>query len=494
MKIKKKKLIIGIIIAAVLIFAVSQIFFDKSENGFTVENVQKGTVVQEVSENGTVQMGEDVDLNFKTSGTISNIYVRVGDQVFAGQSLAKLDTIQLSIQLAQAQSNAQAQRARLAELQRSANSDLDSYYKSTPDVLNQAYNLTDSAIRQQVADLFLYRTEASVPYFDLTYKNCNNQASAESAGQRKIVEDDLNVWREELQNLSDAPSEIDEAISKAEIYLNDAQSLLNRVNDTLSANCELTNDEKTKIDTYKPLVNAALTNLNTAITSVSARKSAIEAQKLAVENYSGGTKEEITYQQALVRQAEEGVILLQNQIRDATLLSPSEGQIAQINRRIGELAQITQPFIVFIPKSPFEIKAYIYEEDVVKVEVGDPVGIKLTAFPEQALEGKVISIDPSATLIDGVVYFGVKIDIQNPPLGTRSGMSADIIIRTEQKENVLVIPESAITTKEGKTFVQIVSGKKLQEREVQIGLRGSEDIVEVLSGLQEGEQIAITGQ
>jgi HlyD family secretion protein len=62
-------------------------------------------VTQEVSESGTVQMGESVNLSFKTGGTIKNIYVKVGDKVSSGQKLAVLDTTQLLIQLAQAQSN-----------------------------------------------------------------------------------------------------------------------------------------------------------------------------------------------------------------------------------------------------------------------------------------------------------------------------------------------------------------------------------------------------
>ncbi|MBZ9578522.1 efflux transporter periplasmic adaptor subunit, partial [Patescibacteria group bacterium] len=67
----------------------------------------------------------------------------------------------------------------------------------------------------------------------------------------------------------------------------------------------------------------------------------------------------------------------------------------------------------------------------------------------------------------------------------------DIIIKTASRENVLVIPEEAVEKKDGKAIVQVLIGKTLQEREIEIGLIGSDDMVEVISGLKEGEEVVI---
>jgi len=487
---RKKKIILIIIVVSVLIFSAYKIFFRQEETNFTLEKVQKGTIVQEVSENGTIARGDGVTLGFKSVGKIEAVYVKVGDEVSSGQKLAKLETTQLSLQLAQAQANASAQRARLSELQKGADTDLNSYYNNAPTILNQAYNLADSAIRQQVASLFVYRSEVVTPYFELTYKNCDSQAAADVAAQRKISEDKLVAWRAELQSLGTTQRQLDDAIGKALDYLKIFQGFLNRLNDTLSTDCKLSSEEITRINANKSLVNLATTNLNTALSSVSTQKETIASRKLAVQN-SSSNQEQINYQQALVDQAETGVVLLQNQIQDAVLLSPTDGQIFQIEKRVGEIIQITEPLAVLLPKSPFQIEADIYEEDIVKVKLGDSVAISPTAFPDQTFEGKVISIDPSSKLIDGVVYYGIKIDFQNPPQETRPGMSADIVIKTAQKDNVLMVSEGVVEKKDGKTFVQIVKDEKLTEKEIQTGLAGNAGMIEVISGLSEGEEVAI---
>ncbi|MFC1789739.1 efflux RND transporter periplasmic adaptor subunit [Patescibacteria group bacterium] len=489
----KKKIILIIIAAIVVIFIVYQAFLKPKELDFTTETITRGEVLQEVSESGTVEKGENINLNFKTGGKIEAIYVKVGDMVLAGQSLAKLDMSQLSIQLAQAEITAEAQMARLLELQRSANSDLDKYYENTSAVLNQSYNLADSVIRQQIADMFIYRLEFADSQYELTYKNCNIQATEESIVLRKTAEDNLNIWRDEIKNLSDNPVDLENAILKAETSLNSFRSLLLRLNDTLNITCQLELEERSEIEVYKPIVNLALTNLNTVITSISTQKNTIEAQKLAVQNYSTQDQQEITYQEGLVKQTQASVDLLKKQIQDTFLRSPIDGQIANVNKREGESILITEPLFTLLPDSPFQIKVNIYEEDIVKVKIGDPTDIQLTAFPGQIFEGHIVSTDPSSKLINGVVYFGTNIGLQNLPKGVRSGMSADVQIKTEQRKNVLIIPDAALEKRDGKIFVQVVKENKIEteERKIETGLEGTDGTTEILSGLQEGEAIAI---
>jgi len=160
---------------------------------------------------------------------------------------------------------------------------------------------------------------------------------------------------------------------------------------------------------------------------------------------------------------------------------------------VGETVQpsLQDAVITILPSVALEIKAKIYEEDVVKVEVGDPVDISLVAFPEKVFKGKVISIDPAEKLVEGVVYYDVVLVFEEEPEGVKPGMTADLIIKTALRENVLIIPEDALQTKEGKAVVEVLQGGEVAEREVQLGLTGTNDMVEVLSGLEEGEQLIL---
>ncbi|KPJ71581.1 hypothetical protein AMJ50_01700 [Parcubacteria bacterium DG_74_3] len=105
-------------------------------------------------------------------------------------------------------------------------------------------------------------------------------------------------------------------------------------------------------------------------------------------------------------------------------------------------------------------------------------------------------IYPSQKIIEGVVYYEVIVgptsDLETwIPDTVKPGMTADLTIQTALKENVLIVPEKAIQEKNGKTLVQIFQAGKIQEQTIETGLWGSNDLVEVVSGLEEGEQVVI---
>jgi HlyD family secretion protein len=158
---------------------------------------------------------------------------------------------------------------------------------------------------------------------------------------------------------------------------------------------------------------------------------------------------------------------------------------------------ITESFISLIPDTPFQIEVDIYEEDVVKIEIGDLVEINFIAFPEKTFKGRVIAIDPAEKLIEGVVYYKVTIEPDNDENfekikeKLKPGMTADVYIEIERKENVLVIPQIALYKKEKKFFVKVLKEGIIKEREVKVGIFGSNDKVEILSGLKENEEIII---
>ena len=147
--------------------------------------------------------------------------------------------------------------------------------------------------------------------------------------------------------------------------------------------------------------------------------------------------------------------------------------------------------ITILPVEPFSIKVDIYEEDVAKMSIGNPVDVFLVAFPEEKLEGKVISIDPAEKMIDGVVYYEVSISLEQSVSGIKPGMTADLVITTDVRENVLTVPRKALKKKNGKTVVQVLEQNQIIEREIEIGLKGTNDLVEVISGLKEGQQIIL---
>ena len=120
--------------------------------------------------------------------------------------------------------------------------------------------------------------------------------------------------------------------------------------------------------------------------------------------------------------------------------------------------------------------------------IGNPVSITLAAFLDEALAGRVVSINPAEKIVGGVVYYEITVDFEKEKAGIKSGMTADIVIEVAKKENVLVVPREALLKINGKRTVKILEGGEPQEREVEIGLEG-DDLIEIISGLENGQPV-----
>ncbi len=508
---KKKKVILIIVILIAVVFVVSKVFIKNENTGFVLEKVARGTIVQEVSETGTVKKGEDIVLSFQGAGRIDEVYVKEGTDVKSGDVLVKLNTDQLNIQYAEAQASLDVASAQLQVARTSA-----ANYQT--DLLSEKQNLTDvTAAAQQSQEatygdaqnvlddayLKIYNALDAVKTVSLNYFYRADQESMAVADSKKSIEDSLAKVKSSIDTIkADSKNEnIDTALSVMKKSLEEAASALTIVRQ----NCDesiyrdtVSSTYKTSLDTQRTYINTAQTNIVNAQQAISLAKvtndTDINVAKNDVLTAEGNLKksqDDIVLYQAQVKQSEAQANLLSQKISDASISAPAEGQITKVNKKAGEIVQPSESVISFISAGPFQVAADIYEEDIVKIKVGDPVDIKATAFAGQTFFGKVIFINPAEKLIDGIVYYEVKIDFQSALQETKPGMTADITIKTAQKDNVLVISESAITKKDNKSFVQVAKNEKLEEREVQIGLKGGEGKVEVISGLEEGEEIAV---
>jgi len=71
----------------------------------------------------------------------------------------------------------------------------------------------------------------------------------------------------------------------------------------------------------------------------------------------------------------------------------------------------------------------------------------------------------------------------------KSGMTVDVDIICDSRENVLAVPQRTVFNKNGDKFVRVLEEKNVKEVKVETGIRGSEGEIEILSGLKEGEKV-----
>jgi len=116
-KLLTKKYIISVVVLAVMVGGI--FFFTKTKkSNYEFAIVQRTDLTQEVSVTGKVEPADKVDLAFNSEGRVSNIYVNVGDEVYRGQMLARLNSAQYSAQYLQSQASLEAEKAKLEELEK----------------------------------------------------------------------------------------------------------------------------------------------------------------------------------------------------------------------------------------------------------------------------------------------------------------------------------------------------------------------------------------
>jgi HlyD family secretion protein len=187
---------------------------------------------------------------------------------------------------------------------------------------------------------------------------------------------------------------------------------------------------------------------------------------------------------------------VQNQLENAVIVAPFDGVIATVKVKEGDVLSsvnyATTTIIELIDPSQMELKTKVDEVDIPSVKLGQKAIIKLDALPDLELEGTVTAISLLPIEEGGVVLYEVKIGFDVPESsGLRRGMTATADIVTDERSNVLLVPNRAIRQdSSGNPVVKIMVGDQTQERAVVTGISDGLQ-TEIISGLNEGDRVVI---
>lgn len=210
-------------------------------------------------------------------------------------------------------------------------------------------------------------------------------------------------------------------------------------------------------------VNQAQANAAASIQSAqSSINNASNTQRSAEASYNETTappvQSDIDTAKAQVQNAQAAVNQAQNNLDSAVLTAPFAGTIASVNGSVdqwisggtvaatsGSSASSTAIFTL-MNLNELQVGAQVNEADISKVKVGDPVTFDVSAFPGQTFQGKVITIQPVGTTSSNVVVYNVTSSIQSTKdANLYPGMTATVTIVSAQHNNVVTVPNSALT-------------------------------------------------
>lgn len=445
---------------------------------------RRGTLIATVSATGAIEPQTMTSLSFLGTGNLAKILVKRGDKVTAGQMLAQLDTAALDFQLQQAEANLAASEAALAKL------------KNGP---------AASAVESAQANL----ASAQAAYAAVK----NPTASSVTAAQANVnsaVAQYNKLLKPDATEMAIAKADLD----KAQAALNQAQSAYDRIGGASNPNIgqapQALQLQTATLD-YQKALNAYNAKFSPTDAQLKAAQAQVQQAKDALARLQP-TQDNLAHAQAQIKQAEDAVErltatpedlaqaeaqvaasraardLAKQRLGEASLVSPVGGTVTTLDLTPGEFVQAGRPVVTVADLERLEINLSIDETDIPRVQLGQPVSLDLDAFPGEKVEGVVREIAPSATTVQGVVNYDVRIDVTSNNVAMKPGMTANANVQVARQENVLLVPTRSIRAQGSKRLITILENGQLKEVTIQLGLSNEQD-TEILSGLDEGAQV-----
>jgi len=401
--------------------------------------VQRGNVTESLQFTGRVAPVQEQALFFKTDGFVDLILVSSGDRIQAGDVLAQLEISNLENQLAQAQVALQTAETRLTQAEQ-----------------ENADSLAEAQINLQKIELQLQQGQINSNTANLT----SAQINLENARQR-VADAEY-----ELQKSLDREWEPEELRQQYEAALESAQQNL--------AIAQAQYNDALAISTNNSYSRQVL-------------ELDLELAQLRVEQLERGVDPLLALD---VERARLDVENIEDQIADAQLIAPFDGEILSLNTQPGSRAEAFQAVMVLAEPDKLEITAELSSDQLSQISVGQAATIVLRNRPEDTLTGTVRQLPYTLSGVDSSTNDDtrVRITVDDENIVLELGELATVTIVLEEKDDVLWLPPAAIRTFQGRQFVVIQGDDGQQRVDVRLGI-GSEARIEILEGVTEGQTI-----
>ncbi|MBX3028343.1 efflux RND transporter periplasmic adaptor subunit [bacterium] len=180
------------------------------------------------------------------------------------------------------------------------------------------------------------------------------------------------------------------------------------------------------------------------------------------------------------------VALAHKQVR-----SPLTGSVVRRLVSAGEYVRPGTPLLDLVDDDPLKLRGDVPERFADEIADGQPVQIKVDAYPDELFDGTLVRISPAANPENRSIT--VEAEVPNGERRLKAGFFASANIVTRADAEALVVPETAVITFAGVTKLFVVRDDIAYERQVRVGTRDDMGLVEVLEGLHPDEVVATSG-
>jgi HlyD family secretion protein len=396
---KKKQLLIGGAAFAVLGFAAYYYWGNQSSTPqYLTAKVERGNLRNTVTATGTLQAVTTVQVGSQASGTLSALNADFNSVVKKGQVIAQLDPSVSKAQVDQARANVQQARA---------------------------------SLQQAIASVSGSRAGVS-------------DAQAKALAARSTVQNNQSGVSSAQANLAVLKAQLDDAKAflKQQEYLMKSGVIAQRDYDLA----------KTAYKTAEARYNQATAQVNQAVLSEQSSAGSGIAQSQAQVQQSQAqvqqSQAQVQQAQAQVQQAEAALRLAEVNLAHTTITSPIDGIVVSRDVNVGQTvaASLSAPTLFTIAKdlTQMQVIANIDQADIGLVEQAKSVKFSVDAFPGKEFDGKIQQMRLNPQNVQNVVTYNVVIDVANPEQKLKPGMTANLTITIDERNNVLKVTNAAL--------------------------------------------------
>ena len=440
-----------------------------------------GDLVLYANGTGTIVPADGSSFGFRASGQVSEVYVKVGDQVKAGQLLAQLDDTNAQIELAEAQEamNALTSDAALATA------------KQTLAEAQESFDLTKEALAFLISPEVLYWEEKIAEREQLF-------ADAQTAAQ------------------TDTSNKVNQTVTEAQASLDYAQAQLKYFQSVYEETYIPKNFTQTRTMTFRgrtvtEVVQVEDEETGEMVDSITppsegeiaiaradydlAKASVGEAQ-IYLDVVNGSDIQEGATGANLVTyiQTKHGLETAEYNLNATKMMAPISGTITALRINVGDLSDGSSVVTISNIEQPYSLDAYLDAEDWGQVQVGYGVEVSFDIIPDQVFTGTVTRVYPildttssSSALVRITAQLNDSIAYELP-----SGSAASVDVIGGQAENAVLVPVEALhEISEEEYTLFVMENGTLQLRLVEVGLQDLTK-AEIISGLSAGD-IVTTG-
>ncbi len=439
----------------------------------TLVSVTRGAITPSQSFVGNLQYSQSAVLNWKTSGVIDKVYVKVGDQVKKGDILAVLETDSLTPSVILAEKTMIEQQEKLEDAKASKTGQMNAY---------KTLNAKESAlISAKLAQEALYYPRATKQEMEIAWDKL------------ALANLNFNYAKQDYEHLLEA---------NVGWEGEEEGRWVRRFGRTYFTGKDQRSARERKFEDYVSTYNTLVTAYENylwisgqpsesdyAIAEGNVRVAQMEYDK-ALEDYLSYSK---FPREKDVSAAQAGLTNAETSYNQRFIIAQFDGTVTSVAAVEGYYVTNGSTALRLDDMSRIFIPISIPELDLTTVSDGAAVSITLDAVAGKKYTGRIRSIADAGTTSGNTSSFSAMVEIDDPDDRLLSGLTAEVSVRLNEKTGVLLVPNEAVTYDGGIPTVTVVNGNDRQTVQISVGIT-TDAMTEVTSdNLQEGWQLAVTG-